>query len=857
MSKRLRDLIREVRQCRTAASEREAVAKESAAIRDSFTKNEVHYRQRNVAKLLYIHMLGYPTKFGQMEPLKLLSSAEYSDKRVGYLGMQLLLDETQEVLMLATNSVKTDLNHPNPFVVGLALCSLANICNSGMARDVCPDVTKLLSSTNPYIRKKAALCAIRIIRKVPELLEYFVPKIRELLNTKHHGVLLTGITLLIEMCRVERKTVVKVFRPLVSFLVRTMKSLIATGYVVDYDVGGVTDPFLQVRILQLLRILGKGSTKASDQMNDLLAQVATNTEGSRNVGTAILYECVQTIMSIESESGLRVLAINLLGRFLLNRDNNIRYVALSTLSKFVAKDVRAVQEHRQMIVDCLKDADISIRRRALDLVYLLVNTKNVRMLVRELLNFLMNADVEFRADLTAKICYVTEKYAPSKKWHIDTILRVMAIAGGHISDEIMSNLVNLIVSNPELQSYAVQKMYLALNKDLMKQPLVQVGIWCVGEFGDVLVQRQQADVDGAKKSSSEPLDVSEKDIVSLLHAVLRHPSTTDNTKEYVLTAAVKLIDRLPTPSMRAATVKILDEFSTSVSIELQQRACEYRLLLNKFEQDQPSLAKLFFKVPPIAVDEDDVPVASSPASSSSSSSSAAAPRVAAVAAAPATAPVNPLADIFGPAAPAGGAPAAAAGGLLGLGGAAAAPIANNAGGAGANPLASIFGGAPSPAPAPPPVVVAAAAVAVPATPVAAASLAAAPVLAPQNKIHPGLPGSTEEFVAYSSNGVKIVFRFVKKPEVPHLTLINALVTNSTASPLTNFALLVAVPKFIKLAMDAPSGTHLPSNGGRVTQVIKLNNSLHGQKPLLLKLKVSFTTQGRNVADMAEPLSISL
>ena len=62
-------------------------------------------------------------------------------------------------------------------------------------------------------------------------------------------------------------------------------------------------------------------------MNDILAQVATNTEGTKNTGNSILYECVLTIMSIEAESGLRVLGINILGRFLQSRDNNIRYAA--------------------------------------------------------------------------------------------------------------------------------------------------------------------------------------------------------------------------------------------------------------------------------------------------------------------------------------------------------------------------------------------------------------------------------------------------------------------------------------------------------------------------------------------------
>ena len=41
-------------------------------------------------------------------------------------------------------------------------------------------------------------------------------------------------------------------------------------------------------------------------------------------------------MTVESEPGLKVLAVNILGRFLLNRDNNIRYVmmmsALRTLT---------------------------------------------------------------------------------------------------------------------------------------------------------------------------------------------------------------------------------------------------------------------------------------------------------------------------------------------------------------------------------------------------------------------------------------------------------------------------------------------------------------------------------------------
>ena len=140
------------------------------------------------------------------------------------------------------------------------------------------------------------------------------------------------------------------FLQIVPNLVRILKNLILAGYSPEHDVSGVSDPFLQVKILRLLRILGRNDVDASEAMNDILAQVATNTETSKNVGNTIIYETVLSIMDIKSESSLRVLAVNLLGRFLLNNDKNIRYVALNTLLKTVYVDTNAVLRHRATVL---------------------------------------------------------------------------------------------------------------------------------------------------------------------------------------------------------------------------------------------------------------------------------------------------------------------------------------------------------------------------------------------------------------------------------------------------------------------------------------------------------------------------
>jgi len=55
---KLRELIRAVRACKTAAEERAVITKEGALIRTAFKDEDSTYRHRNVAKLIYISMLG-------------------------------------------------------------------------------------------------------------------------------------------------------------------------------------------------------------------------------------------------------------------------------------------------------------------------------------------------------------------------------------------------------------------------------------------------------------------------------------------------------------------------------------------------------------------------------------------------------------------------------------------------------------------------------------------------------------------------------------------------------------------------------------------------------------------------------
>uniref|UniRef100_A0A672R875 AP-1 complex subunit gamma n=1 Tax=Sinocyclocheilus grahami TaxID=75366 RepID=A0A672R875_SINGR len=551
-SVRLQEMIRVIRSARTQGEERGIIQRECADIRAQFRQGDNGERSHSLAKLLYVHMLGYPAHFGQMECVRLIASPRYNEKRIGYLGAMMLLDEKQDASLLITNSIKnsilnhysdgpfylcrSDLSHSSQYVQSLALCTLACMGSAEMCRDLAPEIERLLRASNSYIKKKATLCAVHIIRKVPELAELFTPSARTLLSEKNHGVLHGAVVLITELCKRNPDTLDQ-FRKTVPELVQIMKGLVTSSYSPEHNVAGISDPFLQVRILRLLRILGHNNDTASDAMNDLLAQVATNTDSSKTAGSAVLYETVLTIMDINSESGLRVLAVNILGRFLLNNDRNIRYISMTSLQKIVQTDHNAVQRHRGTIVDCLKDQDTSVKRYCNTCLCVLV------------------------------------RYSPSKRWHIDTILHVLTTAGGDVRDETVPNLIQLITTASELHCYTVHKLYRALVKDIAQQSLVQVACWCIGEYGDLLLKGECEEI--------EPLQVTEDDVLDALETVLQSHMSSPATRGFALTATMKLSTRITDNVDRIRS--IVSIYGSCIDLELQQRAVEYNALFKKYD----------------------------------------------------------------------------------------------------------------------------------------------------------------------------------------------------------------------------------------------------------------------------------
>ena len=114
------------------------------------------------------------------------------------------------------------------------------------------------------------------------------------------------------------------------------------------------------------------------------------------------------------------------------------------------------------------------------------------------------------------------------------------------------------------------------------------------------------------------------------------------------------------------------------------------------------------------------------------------------------------------------------------------------------------------------------------------------------------PGSFAPFTVWNKNGMTIEFVCTKDSSNASITNIVASFTNGTGAPFDGLNFQVAVPKYMQLKMTPPSSPSVPpSNSGKTKQQFKVANSMHGHKPVILRVKIEYTTMGQLISETGQ------
>ncbi|KAH9486932.1 AP-2 complex subunit alpha-2 [Psilocybe cubensis] len=575
----LTQFIADIRGARVKELEEKRINKEMANIRKKFKDGNLdgYQKKKYVAKIIFTYILGYKVDVGHMEAINLISSSKYSEKQIGYLAVTLLMHENSDFLRLVVNSIRKDLDSNHEVDNCLALHAIANVGGSEMAEALVEDVHRLLISptSQNFVKKKAALTLLRLYRKHPEVIPAaeWAARIVSIMDDQDLGVVICVTSLVMALAQDHLDAYAVCYTKAVD---RLHRLVIDREYAATYAYYKVPSPWLQVKLLRLLQYYPPSEDPTIIAVLQQVLQTIMNNcaEPSRNVQHnnaqhAVLFEAISLAIHLDTNSPLVGTAAVLLARFISSKETNVRYLGLDTMAHLAARaeSLEPIKRHQNTIILSLRDKDISVRRRALDLLYSMCDVDNSELIVGELLRYLRVADYALREEMVLKIAILTEKYANSYKWYVDMILQLISTAGEHVGDEVWYRVVQIVTNTEDLQEYAAKAVFEHLKAPSTHESLVKVGGYILGEYGHLI----------ANEPGYSPIEQFQ-----LLHS--KSQFCVASTRALLLSTYIKWVNVFP--EIKPQLLNIFERYRHVLDAELQQRACEFYALASRPDEDE-------------------------------------------------------------------------------------------------------------------------------------------------------------------------------------------------------------------------------------------------------------------------------
>ena len=231
-------------------------------------------------------MLGYDIEFGHTMVVSLINATKFEEKQVGYTATAVLLNESHEFLRMVINSVREDIIGKVEHNQCLGLALVANVGGREFSDSIAADVQRILCSPSilPVVRKKAALCLLRLYRKNKEIViaDTWAPKMVKLLDNEDDlGILLGVMSLLIGIVSHDYRGYEGCIPSVCAVMQRLAR---AKSVPQDYLYYGIPSPWLQVKCMKVLQYFPTPSDPDYVRAEtEVIHHVLTNTGTVKNV----------------------------------------------------------------------------------------------------------------------------------------------------------------------------------------------------------------------------------------------------------------------------------------------------------------------------------------------------------------------------------------------------------------------------------------------------------------------------------------------------------------------------------------------------------------------------------------------
>ncbi|KAK7040144.1 AP-3 complex subunit delta [Paramarasmius palmivorus] len=497
----LQDLIRGLRA--NKKDEAKFIAKAIEEIRQEIKGDDMELKAGAVMKLTYLDMLGYDMSWASFHVVEVMSSPRIHLKSVGYLAAGQSFDQDTDVLMLTTNLLKKA--H-----VSVTLNGISNIVTSDLARDLSPELIRMLNHSRPHIRKRAVIALYKAIQRYPEVLQHSISRMREKLEDPDSGVVAATVNVLCELAR------------------RNPEDYLTLAPALFHLMTTSSNNWMLIKIIKIFGALSPYEPRLVRKLQPPITELITTTPA-----ISLLYECVHTCITggmLQGSSGdaLARTCISKLAAFVEDPDQNLKYIALLAMVKIVPSHPHLVAQYQDTILSSVNDQDISIRMRALDLVSAMVDQTNLQSIVQQILSHLVTETTTtilptaaqslaqhavptspnstkphvspsqspaYRLILAQRILRMcsqdTYENVTNFEWYLSVLVDLAHVANVDVGAQIRDQLVDVVGRVKAARRYAVKLMHTLLNDDIILRNAQDEGscsevlwaaAWICGEY---------------------------------------------------------------------------------------------------------------------------------------------------------------------------------------------------------------------------------------------------------------------------------------------------------------------------------------------------------------------------------------
>ncbi|ORX88262.1 Adaptor protein complex AP-3 delta subunit [Anaeromyces robustus] len=585
--KSLADLIRGIRA--NKKNEASFIASCLEEITTEIKSNDIDVKAVALQKLTYLNMMGYDMTWASFHVVEVMSSSKFQYKRIGYLAAAQSFNKDTDVLMLCTNLIKKDLASNKMYETALALNGLSQIVTPDLARDLIDDLLKMMNHSQPYIRKRVVVLLYKVFLQYPEALIMSYPKLKDKLEDQHTSVVIATVSVICELATHNPRN----YLPLVPQLYNILSSS--------------NNNWLSIKIVKLFALLAPEEPRLAKKILPVFGLLLESTSAT-SFAYEILNSMIKSGLIKQANQSLIALSVEKLKEFIVDRDANLRYLGLSALSELITIFPQLVTAFTDIILERLDDIDLSIRRKALDLVPAMVTKPTLMPIVDKLMSYLFKEEDEWFnninifTDKDYRNCIVNnilticskDKYAniTNFQWYIYILCNLAFVENISVIDSVAKQLMDVCIRlrDTPLKKFFIDKMVeLLKNKAIYEKKFIKSGnsdilyvaAYLLGEY------RSTINVDNIEDilfnlTTNEVKELSEIVQNSYIIAIL---------KIYIYWVLKSDFNESSIDAYKQITTMLMDKlqlFIVSSDIEVQDRANLALEILNKiYEQYDP------------------------------------------------------------------------------------------------------------------------------------------------------------------------------------------------------------------------------------------------------------------------------